>query len=97
MPIYEYCCETCGVFEALRPFSESDSPAVCPDCGTTSPRVLSVPMVRLLDPGVRMGMERNEKSRHEPERRSARNQGPKKDANGQPQLKASSGSRPWMI
>ena len=29
MPVYEYECESCGVFSALRKMSESSEPAVC--------------------------------------------------------------------
>ena len=33
MPIYEYRCKNCGhIFEAMRPASEADSPARCPQC-----------------------------------------------------------------
>ncbi|MBI4201050.1 MAG: zinc ribbon domain-containing protein [Chloroflexi bacterium] len=42
MPIYEYVCPNCeSKFEALRPMSDGRE-ARCPDCGTESPRVLSV-------------------------------------------------------
>ncbi|MEM9253373.1 MAG: zinc ribbon domain-containing protein [Planctomycetota bacterium] len=96
MPLYEYCCDTCGVFEAFRPISKSESPAECPSCGIDSPRVLSVPRTRLLASSTRIGMERNEKSRHEPGRKSAR-PGPEMGADGTPKVKSSSSSRPWMI
>ena len=43
MPIYEYACTICSnVFERLRPMSEMDEPANCPDCGSDSKRQLSV-------------------------------------------------------
>lgn len=43
MPIYEYVCLTCkNEFEKLRPISQMDSPAACPDCGGESRRQLSV-------------------------------------------------------
>ena len=43
MPIYEYACTICSnVFEKLRPMSEMDEPANCPDCGSDSKRQLSV-------------------------------------------------------
>ena len=43
MPIYEYACTICSnVFEKLRPMSEMDEPANCPDCGSDSRRKLSV-------------------------------------------------------
>ena len=40
MPIYEYTCETCGPFAAMRPLAEFAAPYACPDCGTDSPRNL---------------------------------------------------------
>lgn len=43
MPIYEYRCPDCGKdFELMRPFSEADEPAPCPDCGAKGERMLSV-------------------------------------------------------
>lgn len=42
MPVYEYVCPHCEAkFERLRPMVEGHR-AHCPDCGTESPRVLSV-------------------------------------------------------
>ena len=43
MPIYEYACTICSnVFEKLRPMSQMDEPANCPDCGSDARRQLSV-------------------------------------------------------
>ncbi len=43
MPLYEYYCPPCGSqFEVLRPVSQMDKPAVCPDGHTTNNRVLSL-------------------------------------------------------
>ncbi|MBM3933843.1 MAG: zinc ribbon domain-containing protein [SAR202 cluster bacterium] len=43
MPVYEYVCKTCGCgFEKLRPVSDMDAKAPCPDCGSESRRRLSV-------------------------------------------------------
>ena len=34
MPIYEYRCPHCEIsFDKLRPFSQADAPAPCPQCG----------------------------------------------------------------
>lgn len=42
MPIYEYKCPKCGeVFEKFAKSSESHKDAVCPKCGTESPRIIS--------------------------------------------------------
>lgn len=40
MPVYEYLCEDCGDFTAMRPMSEYQAPQPCPDCGMSSPRVM---------------------------------------------------------
>ena len=43
MPLYEYYCRPCGSqFEVLRPVSQMDHPAVCPEGHTTNNRVLSL-------------------------------------------------------
>ena len=34
MPFYEYKCPHCDItFSKLRPFSQADAPAPCPECG----------------------------------------------------------------
>lgn len=40
MPLYEYVCEACGPFAAMRPLAAFDAPCDCPDCGAASPRNL---------------------------------------------------------
>jgi putative FmdB family regulatory protein len=66
MPVYEYECETCGVFTALRKMSESSEPAFCDECGCESPRILSVPRLAMMGKSQREAHERNEKSANEP-------------------------------
>lgn len=66
MPVYEYECETCGVFSALRKMSESNAPAFCGECGGESPRIMSAPRLAVLDRTQRVAHERNEKSAHDP-------------------------------
>lgn len=42
MPLYEYVCERCNTrFEALRPASRMDDPALCPGGHKGAKRVLS--------------------------------------------------------
>lgn len=42
MPIYEYRCPKCGTdFELMRPFSEADKPAPCPNCGSAGEKLIS--------------------------------------------------------
>ena len=34
MPFYEYSCPRCGTtFDLMRPISDRDRPAPCPECG----------------------------------------------------------------
>jgi putative FmdB family regulatory protein len=40
MPLYEYFCDACGPFAAMRPMAAFADPCDCPDCGTASPRNL---------------------------------------------------------
>lgn len=66
MPVYEYACKSCGVFTALRKMSASSEPAFCQDCGSESPRILSVPRLAVLGKAQRSAHERNEQSAHAP-------------------------------
>lgn len=66
MPVYEYACNTCGVFTALRKMSESSEPAFCQECGAESERIISAPRLAVLGKTQRVAHERNEKSAHEP-------------------------------
>lgn len=66
MPLYEYHCEECGLFSALRKMSESSLAAICENCGSDSERIISVPNFALLGKAQRIAYERNEKSAHEP-------------------------------
>lgn len=66
MPIYDYQCEECGSFTALRKMSESDAAAACPSCGVSGVRVITAPQLAILGKAQRSAYERNEKSAHEP-------------------------------
>ena len=66
MPLYEYRCRKHGAFDVFRPVSQASERMGCPSCGEDAARVFSVPHTRALAAGTRVGMERNEKSRHEP-------------------------------
>ena len=96
MPLYEYCCETHGKFDAFTPLAEYKSAAACPICGEESPRVLSLPLTRVLNGEVRIGMEINEKSQHEPRRYSDHADRPPTPKRVE-KLQQSSGARPWMV
>ena len=45
MPLYEFRCQTCGIFEQRRSLEESSNPMLCPTCNVLSKRVISAPGV----------------------------------------------------
>lgn len=109
MPIYEYECESCGIFTELRTISDRNSPAWCPDCQTGAKRVIhSAPGTTWLGKKTVMMHEVNERSRHEPKtleqyKSSVHGAGcsccstnKKSTATSKNALKTG-GSRPWMI
>lgn len=110
MPLYEYECDSCGVFTALRKMSESSLPATCEECGCESPRILSVPKLAIMDKMQRSAHERNEKSANEPRTAKRSSCGctgthtckttTKVDADtGKPalQMQTKKTARPWMV
>lgn len=71
MPVYDYMCESCGAFTALRPMAKSAEPCGCPDCGVPAARAfLSFPNIGGMDPARRNAFETNERSAHAPKRSS---------------------------
>ena len=47
MPIYEYRCNPCGEFSAMRSLSEYKAPMHCPECTNLAVKILSVPNINL--------------------------------------------------
>ncbi|NCO15950.1 MAG: zinc ribbon domain-containing protein [Alphaproteobacteria bacterium] len=43
MPVYEYWCDSHGLFNALRPMAACAEPCDCPECGAVAPRVMVTP------------------------------------------------------
>jgi len=84
MPLYEFRCDNCGVFDEWKTMAESSSPAVCSTCQKPARRIFSIP--NLLSGSLRLKQENREpqlvKRDNEPER---------------PKIKSHQGSRPWMI
>ncbi|MCK0198525.1 zinc ribbon domain-containing protein [Ancylobacter sp. 6x-1] len=67
MPVYEYLCDTCGDFTALRPMSEYQAPQPCPDCGASAPRVLlTAPHFSAMSRASFTAHATNEQARHAP-------------------------------
>jgi putative FmdB family regulatory protein len=84
MPLYEYRCQDCGVFEEWRSLSEVSLPSYCPTCQRPGKRIFS-------PPAVLGGAFRLKQGNPEP-------QLIQRDLEPQPQrIKSHTGGRPWMI
>ncbi len=67
MPVYDYECQDCGPFAAMRPMAEYELPMDCPVCGTSAPRAfLTAPRLAVLSSEQRTAHATNERSAHEP-------------------------------
>ncbi|THU04497.1 zinc ribbon domain-containing protein [Lampropedia puyangensis] len=68
MPTYEYVCDDCGTFDAMRSFEQRNTQAVCPECGSGAcERIFaSAPRLAAMAGSTRKAHEINEKARHEP-------------------------------
>lgn len=111
MPIYEYLCEDCGEFTALRPMRDSAAPCACPECGAAAPRVLiSAPALATMSAAKRHAHATNERAAHAPKTSAEYQAGHKHGpgcacggATSKATLKTPDGAktfpskRPWMI
>ena len=94
MPTYEYACDACGGFDALRPIAERDAPCACPGCGAPAPRVLlTAPALCCLSSATRKAHAVNERSAHSP-RCGCAAHGKAGNPGGARAFRA---RRPWMI
>lgn len=67
MPVYDYKCQSHGVFHELATMADHDKPCACPQCGAMSPRVIMIPPEFLnMAKERREAFATNEKARHEP-------------------------------
>lgn len=81
MPTYDYRCEACGPFEAVRRIAEREAPLACPQCqGAATRSWLAAPRLADMASDTRRAMDINERARHEP-----------KSSNGYARLKHPSG------
>ncbi len=94
MPLYEYECEDHGVFEAAGSIAAFDAAGACPTCAGPSPRIVSAPNLGRLERSQVRAMDRNEKSRHEPQ--VVRTE-PRKAGGAPAPLRAAGGGYPWAI
>jgi len=67
MPVYDYKCQTHGVFHELATMADHDKPCACPQCGAMSGRVIMIaPELLAMPKERRKAFETNEKAQHEP-------------------------------
>lgn len=106
MPVYEYGCAQCGPFTELRPMVEFADPQPCPECGTSSPRMLlTAPGLATMNGARRNASAVNERSANAPQRSSQSGRhapgcgccAPKAKTAAAPAMKSFPGARPWMI
>lgn len=104
MPMYDYHCDHCGPFSALRPMSEYRDPMSCPSCGDAARRVITAPNLACMSASNRTAWERNERSAHEPRRGSCssgtcghNHHHAKPAAAAAPIRKPATQTRPWML
>jgi putative FmdB family regulatory protein len=109
MPLYEYECMTHGVFHALRPMAEYQSPQACPCCGEQATRVVATAInLSHVTATNRKAHERNERSAHAPASSRDKKHGagcsccsdarqPGKTVTAADGAKTFPSQRPWMI
>jgi putative FmdB family regulatory protein len=106
MPMYDYDCDRCGPFTALRPMAEFEAPCACPHCEAMAPRVmLTAPAIATMPGARRHAAATNERSADTPGRSHAHGAGCGCGAGsrrgrgvGEPQAaKGFPSRRPWMI
>ena len=67
MPVYDYVCDACGPFTAMRPMAECDQPHDCPQCSADAPRAfLTAPHFSTMSSERRRAHATNERSAHAP-------------------------------
>lgn len=90
MPLYEYRCESCGLFEQWRDHRQSAKETFCPQCGAMARRLYSAP-----------AFTAHTKAEKEVRRRAERGSEPRvagRQSAGDPSPKPrKSGGRPWQI
>jgi putative FmdB family regulatory protein len=87
MPLYEFRCNDCGIFDEWRTMTESSNPAHCPNCQELAKRIFSAVGIQL-NGALRLRKTANpepqlvKKQELDPDRRTRAK---------------SHGGRPWMI
>ncbi|PSB57534.1 FmdB family zinc ribbon protein [Chamaesiphon polymorphus] len=87
MPLYEFRCNDCGIFDEWRTMTESNAIAYCPQCQESAKRIFSIP-------GIQLNGALRLKKTENPEPKLAK----KQDSDPAQRSRAKShGGRPWMI
>lgn len=86
MPLYEFKCEKCGLFEEWRTIAEASNPIVCPSCQSAAKRIFSPPAI-MLSSSLRLRQENPQPQLIK------RNQ----EREITPKYKSHTHGRPWMI
>ncbi|MEA5471989.1 zinc ribbon domain-containing protein [Spirulina sp. 06S082] len=84
MPLYEFRCDTCGEFEALRALAEFDNPMYCPTCNAIAQRIFCAPNINLNAGSL---------PRSSPEPRLVK----QKSSPASPRYQSIKSGRPWAI
>lgn len=101
--MYDYLCDACGPFTAIRPMAEFQAPHPCEGCGAPARRaMLTAPGLAAMDGGRRNALATNERSAHAPTKvkRHPASYGcckPTKRVAESVAAKSFPGARPWMI
>jgi len=66
MATYTYRCTLDGPIDIRRPIGTAPATISCPACGATTQRVITAPMLGLVDPARMAVIDRTEASRSEP-------------------------------
>lgn len=59
MPLYEFRCETCGIFEQRRSLEEASNPMLCPTCQAVAKLIISAPGIIMTPYALRSRVERS--------------------------------------
>ncbi len=67
MAIYEYRCDRDGAFAVMLPIGTAPPRMPCPRCESAAGRVFSSPMMSSVPRSLAAALDREEKTRHEPD------------------------------
>lgn len=87
MPLYEFECDNCGVFEALRPIALRDTAPDCPTCEEKTRRIFSVPHFNLSTGSAFLKAKQTDEPRLEKREKEP----------SPPRYQSHKRDRPWMV